>query len=268
MKLAAIFKVKGERMPIIYRHRFLSLIKEALHRADPEYKKLLYPPEDSLLSKKAKNFTFNISLPSQRRPIKERFFIDKSTEVEDIVFHFPYESTISMFVSSPDYRFITSFYNGLLKIREYDFKNHITLALERTFILKTKKITTDEVIFKTHAPVLIEDEFGKPELPFKLKQFQIHLNAIQDRILKDIRGYGLKRELIFAPIRIKKQVVKHTLNRFREKTGKPFMVLTCFEGTFKLSGDPEDLQVIYEAGMGLRRGQGFGMIEFLTQHMR
>ncbi len=265
LKIGVVFRINGAKMPVIYRHRFMSLIKEALQRADPEYKEVLYPPEGVSLSKKAKNFTFNISLPPRREIRKERFLVDDSIEIEDIVFHFPDDSTASMFVCSPDYRLITALYNGMLKIREYDFKNHITLVLERVFMLKTKKITADEVVFKTHAPVLVEDEAGNPVLPFELKRFQAHLNAIQDRLLKDIRGYGLKRELIFIPIKIKKQVVKHTLSGFREKTGKPFMVFTCFEGTFRLSGEPQDLQAIYEAGMGLRRGQGFGMVELLTQ---
>jgi CRISPR-associated endoribonuclease Cas6 len=43
------------------------------------------------------------------------------------------------------------------------------------------------------------------------------------------------------------------------------MVLTCFEGIFSLNGEPEDLQFLYDAGMGIRRGQGFGMLELLGQ---
>ena len=268
MKLRLIFSVKGTRLPVIYRHRFVSLIKETLRRIDPDYKEALYPQEGSSTSKKAKHFTFNIALPPNRKIEKERFLVDDSTEVEDLVFHFPPDSSMSMFISSPDPRFITTIYNGLLKMKEFDFNNDLTLVLEKAFLLKTQKITTDEALFKTHAPVLIEDEAENPVLPFELERFQTHLNAIQDRLFKDIRGYGLKRELGFTPIKLKKQVVKHTFKGFREQTGKPFMVLTCFEGIFRLSGAPEDLQLLYEAGMGLRRGQGFGMLELLGQKGR
>ncbi len=74
-----------------------------------------------------------------------------------------------------------------------------------------KTSQNDEVIFKTNSPILIED-------------------------LKE------------NPIKIK--VVKHTLKGFREKTSKPYMMLTCFEGCFKLKGEPEDLQMLYQIGIG------------------
>lgn len=109
---------------------------------------------------------------------------------------------------------------------------------------------------------MIETKDGKPILPSdNVEDFNIEFNAIHDRIFKDIRGYGLKRALEFEPLSLKKQVVKHTLKGFREKTGKPYMTLTCFEGSFRLSGDPEDLQMLYQIGIGLRTGQGFGMVE-------
>lgn len=65
----------------------------------------------------------------------------------------------------------------------------------------------------------------------------------------------------FIPLKLKKQVIKHTIKGFREKTGKPYMMLTCFEGCFQSIGEPEDLQMLYQTGIGLRTGQGFGMVE-------
>ena len=51
------------------------------------------------------------------------------------------------------------------------------------------------------------------------------------------------------------------MRKIREKLGKPYITLTCFEGYFTLQGHPEDLKILYQAGMGLRTGQGFGMVE-------
>lgn len=134
-------------------------------------------------------------------------------------------------------------------------------------MLNEKEIMSSEALLKTNTPVSIEDKDGKPILPllqvsdYSLQSFNDHFNAIHDRILKDIRGQGLYKEMEFVPVKIKKQVVKHTLKGFREKTGKPYMTLTCFEGCFKLKGDPRDLQMLYQIGIGLRTGQGFGMVE-------
>jgi CRISPR-associated endoribonuclease Cas6 len=205
-------------------------------------------------------------MPNSKTIKKEKIVIDEGFEIEDTVFYFPQNSYLSFYVSSSDYHFIINLYNGLLEIKDFDFKNGITLKLDRVFMLNEKKIIHEEAVFKTKSPILIEDKDGKPILPIAstlspIASFNEHFNAIHDRILKDVRGHGLYREMEFVPIKLKKQVVKHTLKGFREKTGKPYMTLTCFEGCFKLKGDPRDLQMLYQIGIGLRTGQGFGMVD-------
>lgn len=255
------------KLPILYRHRFMALIKEALEKSDADYKESLYPDTDSEKSKIAKPFCFSISMPSGRTAKKEKIIIDEGVEIEDTVFHFPHNNSFSFYVSSSEYPFIVCLYNGLLETKSFPFGNDINLKLERVFMLNEAKIIGDEAIFRTNAPVLIEDKNSKPILPIAsdlspIASFNDHFNAIHDRILKNIRnGQGLHREMEFKNVELKKQVVKHTLKGFREKTGKPYMTLTCFEGCFKLKGDPRDLQMLYQIGIGLRTGQGFGMVD-------
>lgn len=257
-----------DKLPVIYRHRFMALIKEALNESDSSYRERLYPDKNSEHSKVAKPFCFNVSMPSGRTAKKEKIIIDEGVEIEDTVFYFPQNSSLSFYVSSSEYQFMVCLYNGLLDMKSFQFGNNIYLKLERVFMLNEKKINADEVMFRTNAPVLIENKEGNPILPIAsdlspIASFNDHFNAIHDRILKDIRGEGLHREMEFIPVKMKKQVVKHTLKGFREKTGKPFMTLTCFEGCFKLKGDPRDLQRLYQIGIGLRTGQGFGMVDIV-----
>ncbi|MCX7613824.1 MAG: hypothetical protein N2Z40_06370 [Caldimicrobium sp.] len=57
---------------------------------------------------------------------------------------------------------------------------------------------------KTPSPILIETKEGKPFLPINdLEIFNREFNAIHDRILRDIRGYGLREPLHFEPLEIK-----------------------------------------------------------------
>lgn len=277
MRIKVTFRT--DKLPILYRHRFMALIKEALKKSDPEYKDSLYPDKNSEHSKKVKPFSFSISMPPGRTSRKEKFHIDEGVEIEETVFYFPQNSYLSFYVSSSDYQFIVNLYNGLLETKEFDFSNDIKLKLDRVFMVNEKKINNGEVVFKTNSPILIEDKNGKPVLPpfgkggmggfsdTNLNAFNEHFNAIHNRILENIRGEngkkgkGLFLPLEFIPMQLKKQVVKHTLKGFREKTGKPYMTLTCFEGCFKLNGDPRDLQMLYQIGIGLRTGQGFGMVE-------
>lgn len=250
------------KLPILYRNRFISLIKEALKKSDKSFKEKLYPEEKSETTKIVKPFCFCVLMPARREPKKEKILIDSNLEVEDTVFYFNENSYISWLISSSDYEFIANLYNGLLELKSFDFCRNLKLHRKRIHLLREKPIKGESVAMKTLCPVLIETKDENPVLPDdNLDIFNTEFNAIHDRILKDIRGSGLKRELKFKPIEIKKRVVKHTLKGFREKTGKPYMTLTCFEGSFKLSGDPEDLRLLYQIGIGLRTGQGFGMVE-------
>ncbi|MCM8759480.1 MAG: CRISPR-associated endoribonuclease Cas6 [Candidatus Omnitrophica bacterium] len=251
----------------------MALIKECLFQSDPEYKNALYPDKESEFSKKIKPFTFSLVLPPGCIGKKEKFFVDESIEVEDTVFYLPDNMKLFLFVSSSSYEFITNLYNGLLQVREFDFDKSAELKIyfERAYIINEKNINSDEVTFKTTSPILIEDKNGKPLLPFECEEnfFNEQFNIIHDKILQDLRtidrkkGPGLYKPMEFIPIlkSLRKQVVKHTLKEFREKTGKPYMMLTTFSGSFRLKGDPRDLQLLYQSGFGLRTGQGFGMVE-------
>lgn len=253
-----------EKLPILYRHRIMAMIKEALRLSDKSYKDSLYPDKNSVISKIVKPFSFSLLLPKSKEIKKEKITVDADLDVEDVVFYFPNDNTVSLLVSSYDNLFTMLLYNGLLAMKEFDFGNGITLTLKKVFLLNEKQINNSEAIFKTISPILIEDKNEKPLLPDNnLLEFNNELNIIHDKILNDIRGRGLKTSLEFTPITCKKQVVKHTLEGFRKKTGKPYMTLTCYEGQFKLKGEPEDLQTLYQVGIGLRTGQGFGMIEVI-----
>lgn len=256
------------KLPILYRHRIMALIKEALRLSDEDYKNFLYPDKNSHISKIVKPFSFSLFLPKTRTAKKEEFYIDENFKIEDTVFYFPKDSFASLVVSSLDYQFIINLYNGLLELKNFDFGNGINIKILKVLMLNEKKINNDNVILKTNSPINIEDKNSKPILPFgDTTYFQKEFNIIHDKILKDIKGRGLNRELVFEPINLRKQVVKHTLKGFREKTGKPFMNFTCFDGVFKLTGDPEDLQILYQIGIGLRTGQGFGMVEIVWLKM-
>ncbi len=262
------FDFHAEKLPIIYRHRIMALIKEALTTADPTFKERLYPDKESDLSKVVKPFCFSIGMPAGRTLKREKIRIDEDVEVEETVFHFPKRSRLHLYVSSNSYEFIVLLYNGLVECREkgkvFPITDGINLMFDRALPLNERKIREEEVVFKTVSPILIEDKNEKPVIPSPENQamFMEEFNSIHDRILREIRGGdGLIRPIEFEPLKINKQVVKHTLRGFREKTGKPYMTLTCFEGCFKLKGDPRDLQMLYQIGIGLRTGQGFGMVE-------
>jgi CRISPR-associated endoribonuclease Cas6 len=294
MRIKVTFK--ADKLPILYRHRFMALIKEALGRADADYKKQLYPDKNSEHSEKVKSFAFSVCPPRfnyDSCPI-ETFEItvsnnnkDKSVRpptVTDKVIPIKPNEYISMLVSSSDYEFMVNVYNGLLSMKEFEFNNEIKFTLQKVFMLDEKKIVSDEVVFKTLSPVLLEEQIievvnGKEKKkdryilpPMEINttdgEFNTFFSNIHNGILRDIRSengmkeHGLYKPLEFVPIELKKRVIKHTIRAFWKKNpDRPVMKFTCFEGCFRLKGDPRDLQMLYQIGIGLRTGQGFGMVE-------
>ncbi len=64
------------------------------------------------------------------------------------------------------------------------------------------------------------------------------------------------------PIRFKKTVIKESNHQFTEKYGEQqHLYFTAYHGLFKVSGEPADLQLLYQLGLSKRRNQGFGMLE-------
>jgi CRISPR-associated endoribonuclease Cas6 len=247
--------LKAEKLPIIYRHRIISLIKEALKKADISYKDSLYH------DKAPRPFTFN-------------------------------NGELSLFLSSHDYQFIMYLFNGLQGLKSFSFSSDedmlvnsekINIEIKKVLPVNEKPIKNSEVGFKINSPFIIEDWEDNPILPdspdynlhldkvktsnnlthrlISLNDYNEHLNKVQNMIFKTIVERELKETLEFTPVQMEKQIIKHTLKEFREKTGKALMYLTGSKGIFKLKGHPEDLDLIYKIGIGNRTSQGFGMLE-------
>ncbi|MGC9101229.1 MAG: CRISPR-associated endoribonuclease Cas6 [Caldisericum sp.] len=241
------------------------MIKEAISITDEDYKRSLY--DDRV----AKHFTFSVVFPClMQNMITKTIQIDNQFTIEDKVIIC---DSMQLYISSIDYRFMINLYNGLMKLRTFDFSSddnmlvdskRIVMHIKKISTIKEIPITTNSVLFKTNSPILIEDKNDKPVL-FTDPNFEAELNEITNRRLLSIKGERLRQPLKFEPLKMKKEVVKHTLKKFREHTGKPFMYLTGSSGVFKLSGHPHDLETLYQIGIGNRTGQGFGMVELICQ---
>ncbi|MGC9043925.1 MAG: CRISPR-associated endoribonuclease Cas6 [Myxococcota bacterium] len=239
----------AKRIPIIYRNRIMSLIKEALNQSDSKYRESLYPSEKE--KKRPKHFSFGLSLPSTKR-------------LKNDIFEFDRESRMRFIISTSDYEFLMHLYNGILKIKNFDMGRDMNIRIGKIHLLPPGEITDEEIVFKTLSPILIEDKSENPLIPKKnSKKFNKEFFEVQNRIVKSLRGKGLYKEIEFIPVKIKKQVIKHFISEFTQKTGKPYMMLTCFEGVFNLKGDVRDLQFLYDNGIGLRTSQGFGLVDIV-----
>ncbi|WP_456455741.1 CRISPR-associated endoribonuclease Cas6 [Thermovibrio sp.] len=259
--------IRTKKVPILYRHRVISLFKEALKISDEEYKDFLYAENSP------KPFTFNLHFPKGYRIEREPLLIDEEFTLENVeTFYISESQSLTLYISSPDYRFLVSLYNGLLKLREFDFSSDKTMItggeklswrVEKIVPLRGRPVLKSKVIVKTCSPLLLEESREKVKKPvlFDEERFNEVFNEVSDKKLKTLRGEGLKKRVFIRVLSAERVVVKHTLDGFRKLTGKPYMFLTASKGIFELSGDIEDLNYLVEMGLGSRTGQGFGMVE-------
>lgn len=230
------------KIPVAYKMMFVSLIKEALKSVDEDYFQKLYKYEDKN-NKQIKNFCFSVALKDYKFDNQVILINDK------MIFN----------ISTSDYEFGIKIYNGLLGLDTFKYKEY-KLEKIKIHLKKEKFIGHNDVVFKTMSPICIKDKSNAFISPNDTN-FNSELNYIIDKILTSNRGYGLKSKLNFIPIDMKKVVVKEEIRAFEEKTNKKVFYVNAYSGIFRLSGNLEDLNEIYQTGIGFRRGQGFGMID-------
>jgi len=271
--------LKAKEVPILYRHRIVSLVKEALKKGNKELYQKFYCSEPP----KPKPFTFSIffcppfKLEKKPLQIDEYFNPENFEELKEIETFVLERRFFSINLSTPDYLFAISLVNGLVELKKFPFstnKEMVVNGQRQTWELlkiipyRSRPVKEEEVVVKTLSPIVVESKGGKPVL-WNSPDFQEALNFVVNRRLKDLRGRGLKKELEIEPVRkgnrelVERKVVKTTFKDFREGTGKPYMVLTGSYGLFKLKGAREDLSYLIEVGLGNKCSQGFGMVEVL-----
>ncbi|MEO0144385.1 MAG: CRISPR-associated endoribonuclease Cas6 [candidate division WOR-3 bacterium] len=250
MRFKVILKTSSKILPILYRHRIMSLFKLALEKQGlTEYYYSFKHPRP---------FTFSLLFKgSISKDVRKFDFGNFEIEENYFVLNSNY---LNLLVSSPDYEFLAYLYNGLLELKdiELNFSKDIRYSIENVFVLKEVKFFKNVAIFKTLSPILIEDKDDNPILPSD-ENFEVEFNNLHRKIFNYFN-------VPYKDVKIKffnynKVVIKHTLSKFREKTGKDIMYLTCFNGIFEIQGEPKVIEFLYKKGIGNRTSQGFGMVE-------
>lgn len=228
MRFVIEYEMGGEYLPQDYRSGFISLIKNALQKSN------LVLFEQYYGSHQLKPFTFSVYFPELTDSADKNLHVGKKVR---FIF-----STFSLELA-------TYLYNGLIKTRSYNlFGNE--MIFRSANLRRDTKIRSEETVFKTISPVLISNE-GSSEwhlLPGE-KGFIEGLNFAVGEIAQKFLAKE-KATIEFDPLRIKKKILRH-YGQHR----------SSFTGVFKLKGDIEVLQLIYDVGLGVRRNQGFGMLE-------
>ena len=238
-------ELSTSKFPRFYNVLGTSLIKEAIKKSSKDYYNNLYFYNDKN-NKTSKNFTFS-------------FYI-KGYKIEGD--NFIVNDRVIMYISTPDLELGLHIYNGIINSKTLKYKEYEMKRL-KVSLLKETDILGEEVVFNTLSPICIKDNTGK-FLDIDNESYIKELNYIIDTVLKNYRGYGVKKEITFENIDLKKVVVKEPLREFQKITKREYQFVNSYKGIFKLIGDNEDLNDIYKLGLGFKRGQGFGNLEVVN----
>lgn len=236
MRLFCSFQVS--KLPVAYRMSIVSLIKQSLRLSNENYYKNLYESRQ-----RTKPFVF--------APFLKNFQLGND--------HIQLDE-LQLTLSSPDYEFLFHFYNGLQKMRNFEYK-HYSFNRKVIRLLPELAIRESSVVFRTLSPILVEDENGLPMSP-QSPEYAYHIQYLADLILREYRGHGLKAPLGVEPISMRKVVIKESNHEFEERFGESrYLFFTTYQGLLRLTGHPHDLQLIYQLGLSKRRNQGFGLLQ-------
>lgn len=233
MRMSIDYVMSGEWLPKDYRSGFMSLIKKAIQEADPRLFDCYYN------QRMLKPFTFSTFFPYMNGTYDGRFNVGNEVRIN---------------YSTSSLELATHLYNGFYKVRNFQlFENALTQ--KRITMRRFDEIRSKEVVFKTASPVLVNN-IGKSDwylLPGE-EGFLDGLRFAVGEIAKAFLGKTGSVDIEFVPIQIKRKVVRHYN-----------MDMSSLVGLFKLKSEPEILQLIYDVGLGVRRSQGFGMLEVVKQ---
>ncbi|OCS89259.1 CRISPR-associated endoribonuclease Cas6 [Caryophanon latum] len=224
-----------QRIPQMYRMYLLSFIKEMIRKGDADLYAQLYDGK-----KNPKPFTFSFYMKDFHFEKESQQYVMKS-------------ATLIFSTSNPTVG--VAFFNGLSQTDKFNHPEY-PFKITSKEIGREQLIKSDVVTFAILNAVLLEDKNKKPIL-FTDPNFEQELNIITNKQFQALYGRALYEPLKVCAHKLKKQVIKET-NRHADGQ---VLYYTAQKGDLILQGNPKDLQLIYQDGLGLRRSQGFGLLE-------
>lgn len=237
MRIAVDFQT--DKLPIAYRMAVLSIIKEAIKIGDPD----------------TYSYYFEKKLTKSKPYASAVYLRDFQIGEPDI-----HLAGFRLHFTTSEYSVLLPLLRGLQNTSDFMYR-HYQFKRTRIFLEPETRISSNKIIVSTMSPILIEDERGKPVAPTD-PHFNDHFNKITNRLSLSLRNTFLQTPIKMTPIFTDKRVVKELNHTFLEtrKSDSDYLTYTAYSGQFLMEGHPQDLQWLFDVGVGLRRGQSFGML--------
>lgn len=239
--------LKGDRLPRFYHFVMSSLVKNALSVTNPDLVNTLYYFSEGRANKQIKPFTGYVQM----------------TDYELLDDEFNVRGEIRLTISSPDVEFILHLYNGFIQQREFRYK-HFEFKVSHVKVLQEKLPKTGKVLCQTKSPIVIRNREGK-FLNIEDPDYLTELNYISNECVKQLEGRSLYSPIKLTPVLMTKKVVQLKHEAFKKLNPQNIMYLNSYEGSFILEGDPRDIRILVQCGLGFRRSEFLGFIDFIHE---
>lgn len=230
MRLGIEIELSDVRIPKDYRRGFTSLIKAAMSTEAEAYVERLYS------GRADKPFTFSVYFPDLKGSQNGKLNVGNKA---------------IMNFSTSDHELLIYLYNGFRKLKEHQWKEY-KLTLQNTRAFFNKEIKSDKVVFKTLSPFLVNQKKDN------LMYLSVEDDGFDEAFRHSVKGIcrtflGIQEpNFDYKILKHKKMVVSH-YNQY----------MTCNKGIIEMKAKPEVLDLLYKMGIGVRRSQGFGMLDLL-----
>lgn len=241
MRICVQFALEKPELPKDFRPVFVSFIKNCLSRYGQAYFDAYYKDRDAIM----KTFTFGVRL---NRPQFRG----------DTVFLGGNRAAFTL--STPDAKDGTILYNAMVesKFTEFPLANQNSMKIAAIRIEPTEEIRRPEIVVKMSSPLALREHCRETNAD---RYIDVACDAFAEKAREIVAAqldiFQLDASLADAfsiePVLPKKTVVV----AFRSP-------IDVSLGVYKLTGPPALLNFLYQAGIGSRRSQGFGMFEVLA----
>ncbi|MFA5524653.1 MAG: CRISPR-associated endoribonuclease Cas6 [Tissierellales bacterium] len=234
--------LENEIVPKDKNRIILSILKNCFSTYSKEYYNSLYEETKN----KAKDFTFSLFMNNCK-------FLKEEINVPD--------KKIYLNFSTYNYEDGIMFYNSFLtsKGKNFPVKNN-SITIGKINLRREKTIFSNEVVFKTMSPIVVREHNGDNN-----KTWYHSLSSQKGQIvfMENLRyqlkeAFGERVEFDFKDINVDISID----NREVKIKNYGIEVLSNI-AKIRIQAQPYILDYLYKAGIGSKRGSGFGMVDIL-----
>lgn len=242
MRFQVQLLIENDMIPKDKNRIILSILKHCFSSYNKDYYNSLYESNKNTI----KEFTFSLNL-GDCKFLRDEILIPNKK--------------IYLNFSAYNYEDGIMFYNSILanKGKKYSVGNNV-FTIEKISLVKEKTIYSDEAVFKTMSPIVIREHSGDNKKTWyhslKTEKGQAVFMENLKYQLRDVFGDRVLDDLSDLSVYISEDNKEVKVKNYG-------IALFSNIAKLKIKAQPYILDYIYKAGIGSKRGSGFGMVDIV-----